>query len=94
MILSVRGYLLFFNVINYVDEELKRALVSSVMCRNLRKATASKEIKNLALQTGLKRADDINQFKSLPTIDPAAHRGGVDPVTASKMLAVLAEKEA
>jgi len=65
--------------------------VSSVMCRNLRKATASKEIKNLALQTGLKRAVDINQFKSLPTIDPAAHRGGVDPVTALKPLAVLAE---
>jgi len=65
--------------------------VSCVMCRNLRKATASKEIKNLALQTRLKRAVDINQFKSLPTIDHAARCGGVDPVTASKPLAVLAE---
>jgi len=61
------------------------------MCRSPRKATASKEIKNLALQTRLKRAVDINQFKSLPTIDPAAHRGGVDPETALKPLAVLAE---
>ena len=57
------------------------------MCRNLRKVTVSKEIKNFALQTGLKRAVDINQFKSLPTIDPAAHRGGVDPETASNLSA-------
>jgi len=45
------------------------------------------------LQTRLKRAVDINQFKSLPAIGPAAHRGGVDPATALKPLAVLAENE-
>jgi hypothetical protein len=41
LILSVRGYLLFFNIINYVDEELKRALAFCAMCRSLRKSMLS-----------------------------------------------------